>query len=62
MVAVELEIGCYEIKDINEGIRKHMEWKKKGEFVTITEDPVTLKSHLNIMAAEKGKWQVVSIP
>ena len=24
MVAVELEIGCYEIKDLNAGIRKHM--------------------------------------
>ena len=46
MVEVELEIGCYEIKDINEGIRKKMNWKKKEEFVTITVDPVTLKSHL----------------
>ena len=60
MVEVELEIGCYEIKDINVGIRKQMNWKKKEDaFVTITEDPVTLKSHLNILADDSGKWQVV---
>ena len=59
MVEVELEIGCYEIKDINEGIRKKMNWKKKEEFVTITVDPVTLKSHLNILEDKIGKWQVV---
>ena len=60
MVEVELDIGCYEIKDINEGIRKKMNWKKKEEFVTITEDPVSLKSFLNILPDDKGgKWQVV---
>ena len=59
-IKVELEICCYEIKDINAGIRKHMNWKKKEDaFVTITENPVTLKSHLNILADETGKWQVV---
>ena len=36
MVAVELEIGCYEIKDLNAGIRKKMGWKKEKAFVTIT--------------------------
>ena len=60
MVAVELEKGCYEIKNLNEGIRKKMNWKKENAFVTITEDPITLRSHLNIKAVDKkGKWQVV---
>ena len=55
MVAVELEIGCYEIKDINAGIRKKMNWKKKEDaFVTITEDPITLKCYLNILEDPDG--------
>ena len=61
MYEVALDIGCYEIKDINEGIKKKMEWKKKEDvFVTITEDPITLKSYLNILEDhDGGRWQVV---
>ena len=40
--------GCYEVKNLNDRIKKEYGWEKGKEGVVITADPITLRTHLKI--------------
>ena len=52
MYEVALDIGCYEIKDINEGIKKNMEWKKKDSIAIAIGDAKAIQGN-NVLYANK---------
>ena len=45
---IAFDKGCYEVKNLNDCIKKEYGWEKGKEGVVITADPITLRTHLKI--------------
>ena len=51
---ITFQKGCYEVKNLNDVIKRQYEWEREKEAVVIKADPITLRTHLKI----KAGWKV----